>query len=131
MKYFELTQNNSFGDWEFDNNICHRMIVEADSEDQAFSILTQLGVPFCNESGKFADYDDCGCCPCCGHRWSESLSELIFPMKWYENTLNNIDDYFHQIYDVSKFSTWTSPDARVFNSKGEIIKEYGFKKVKK
>lgn len=29
----------------------------------------------CKESGFYADYDSCGCCPCCGHRWSKPYNE--------------------------------------------------------
>lgn len=36
LKWYEFTQNNSGGYFEADENVCHRMLIEASSFDEAF-----------------------------------------------------------------------------------------------
>lgn len=45
------------------------VFVEADSPEEANN-LASVDIEFCGDSGYYAEYDACGCCPCCGHRWN-------------------------------------------------------------
>ncbi|MGL5005024.1 MAG: DUF7296 family protein [Casimicrobium sp.] len=65
--FFEIRQNNSGG--SFDAPAVH-VIIAAPSKDEACK-RTSPHFSLCGDSGRYAEYDDCGCCPCCGHRWSE------------------------------------------------------------
>jgi len=37
-KFYELTQNSSGGDFETNDKLCHRLIIEATSEEDAFEV---------------------------------------------------------------------------------------------
>lgn len=65
--YFTIDQNNSGGSFAEPAAL---LIVEASEYDEAIR-LAGLHIEFCGDSGLYADYDDCGCCPCCGHRWDK------------------------------------------------------------
>jgi hypothetical protein len=65
-KFFTLHQNNSGGRWEAPAAYIY---IEADTREEAVE-LTSRHITICQDSGLYADYDNCGCCPCCGHRWS-------------------------------------------------------------
>lgn len=66
MSYFLFRQNNSGG---FFTEPAAAVFVEADTISEANERVSQH-ITLCGDSGLYADYDDCGCCPCCGHRWS-------------------------------------------------------------
>lgn len=66
-KYFTYRQNNSGGSWK---GPAVNVIVEADTLAEANERVGQH-ITLCGDSGLYAEYDSCGCCPCCGHRWSE------------------------------------------------------------
>jgi len=82
-KFFEFRQNNSGGTFE-PPAVC--VLVEAESSEDACR-KTNPHFSLCGNSGMYAEYDSCGCCPCCGHRWSEPWvepqpeSELIDSIK--------------------------------------------------
>jgi hypothetical protein len=65
--FFEIRQNNSGG--HFDGPAVH-VITEAPDKETACK-RTEPHFALCGDSGLYAEYDSCGCCPCCGHRWSE------------------------------------------------------------
>lgn len=69
--FFTYDQNNSGGGFAAP---AVYVIVEADTLAQANERIAPH-VTLCGDSGRYADYDDCGCCPCCGHRWSEPCSD--------------------------------------------------------
>jgi len=64
--FFTYRQNNSGGSFRGPAVYVH---VEADSVDEA-NRLVSGHISLCGDSGMYAEYDSCGCCPCCGHRWS-------------------------------------------------------------
>jgi hypothetical protein len=68
---FTFRQNNSGGN--FQAPAVHVM-VEASTVENAIK-LTEPHFTLCGESGTYAEYDSCGCCPCCGHRWSKPWSD--------------------------------------------------------
>jgi len=60
--FYTFRQNNSGGSFDFDleKGISKYVIVEAQTEDEALSRATDIGLYF----------DGAGDCPCCGDRWS-------------------------------------------------------------
>ena len=66
QKFFEIGQNNSGGSFDTDKFLCHRLIIEADSAEEADKFAEDhLGVYF-NGCSNGMD------CSCCGDRWSGS-----------------------------------------------------------
>lgn len=67
MGFHEFNQNNSGGDFLFDEDrgISHLVIVEADSVEEANRRAEGIGLYF---DGCSTGQD----CPCCGDRWSEA-----------------------------------------------------------
>lgn len=63
--FYEYSQNNSGGGFDVDDRVCHRIVIEAHSGDEADSIAESLGVYF---DGCEKGID----CDCCGDRWSRS-----------------------------------------------------------
>jgi hypothetical protein len=66
-RFFTFRQNNSGG--SFDGPAVN-VIIEAPDMETACK-RTEPHFTLCGESGLYAEYDSCGCCPCCGHRWSK------------------------------------------------------------
>jgi len=62
LKFYEFSQNNSGGKFTVDDKLCHRLIIEASSEEEACSIAEDMGVYF---NGCEDGID----CECCGDRW--------------------------------------------------------------
>lgn len=56
-KFYEFNQNNSGGHFDVDDNVCHRVIIEALDENHAQSIFDPMVE---NQSSS---------CSCCGDRW--------------------------------------------------------------
>lgn len=63
--FFNFTQNNSGGTFDVDENVCHRVIIEAIDEKHAISIFKPM---IENQSGS---------CSCCGDRWYDGSPDLI------------------------------------------------------
>lgn len=61
-KFYEVSQNNSGGSFDVNEKVCHRLFIEAKSEEEATSIAEDLG---CYWNGVSEGMD----CPCCGDRW--------------------------------------------------------------
>lgn len=64
-KFYELSQNNSGGSFVVDDKLCHRLFIEAESEEEAIDRAEDLG---CYWDG----VDEGSDCPCCGDRWYRS-----------------------------------------------------------
>jgi len=69
--FIQFRQNNSGGSF---HKPSVNVYIEAASVDDACK-MTEPHFSVCGDSGRYADYDDCGCCPCCGHRWSKPWSD--------------------------------------------------------
>lgn len=65
--FFTFKQNNSGGHF---HEPAVYLYVEADDKDKAIELVSNH-ITLCGDSGMYAEYDNCGCCPCCGHRWSD------------------------------------------------------------
>jgi hypothetical protein len=142
-KFYEYTQNNSGGSFEVDNDLCHRLLIEADSAEQADAIAEALGVYF--------DGCDNGMdCECCGDRWysqnrygdsgmsfpysyasfskeeAESLAETYgVTIESTKTTIGNrntsiifdtVERYAQFMAD--RFMSWTTPEVRIFYKDG-------------
>lgn len=93
MSLFHFSQNNSGGKF---NDPAKNIIVEADNLESA---IQKLPIDLCSDDGTYAAYDTCGCCPCCGHRWTKpwdekgsspkSLIEQIKSDAMWEERVNN------------------------------------------
>jgi hypothetical protein len=74
MKFYELVQNNSGGSFAVNDDVTHRILVEAGEYKEAISIFESLGVYW---NGVEEGMD----CECCGDRWY-SPSEINFPYNY-------------------------------------------------
>ena len=68
-KFYELSQNNSGGSFDVDENLCHRLIIEADTYEEAVAKAEDLG---CYWDGVDKGMD----CECCGDRWYMPFEEI-------------------------------------------------------
>lgn len=87
-KFYEISQNNSGGSFDVDDKVCHRLIIEANSEKEAESIAEDLG---CYWDGVDNQQD----CSCCGDRWYRSFNDV------------NIEE-INQKWGGSEVSQWQS-----------------------
>jgi hypothetical protein len=138
MRFYEFLQNNSGGSFQTDEQLTHRVIIEAKDEKAACSIAENMGVYF-NGVEEGSD------CPCCGDRWC-TPSEVR--LKWEgfdEPDANRIaEDYrgsavlregkirkgmthdvvFPDVEAYAQFMSdrygWCKPDARVFYHDGRV-----------
>lgn len=83
--FYQFNQNNSFGRFEVDDKVCHRLFIEADSSEEAISKAEELG---CYWNGVAEGID----CPCCGDRWNTYYNKIDID-KW------KIEGYKVEIYD--------------------------------
>jgi hypothetical protein len=60
--FYDFDQNNSGGHFIVDDKVCHRLFIEADSQEDAIAKAEELG---CYWDGVSRGLD----CPCCGDRW--------------------------------------------------------------
>ena len=106
MAFFQFKQNNSYGVFIVNENVCHRIFIEADTYAEAIEKAEELG---CYWEGVAAGID----CPCCGDRWD----------KWDDRPIENcyIEAYVRNLADSYG---WTSPDARIFYKNGRVSEIY-------
>lgn len=71
-KFYEFNQNNSGGSFDVDENVCHRVIIEAIDANHALAIFEPM---IENQSGS---------CHCCGDRWSTYDPDEIKLYEWKE-----------------------------------------------
>lgn len=149
-KFYQFNQNNTGGSFITDENLCHRLFIEAKDENEACEIAERLGVYFngCEEGMD---------CPCCGDRWYRP-NEVAIPYKYGAFTLEQAEkiaekygatverrekknSYKDRMWDVvfplemyAKYLAeeygWTSPDVRIFYKDG-TVKEIESSKVQK
>ena len=96
-KFYEFNQNNSGGSFDVDENVCHRVIIEAIDAKHAQSIFEPM---IKNQSGS---------CPCCGDRWSSYDHDEIELSKWKENG-----------YSVGVYIHYKDAEERWFKLYGEF-----------
>ena len=95
MGFYELSQNNTGGLFDVDDKVCHRLFIEADSEDSAKDIAESLG---CYWDGVDSGID----CECCGDRWygvnEVDLNNINLKWKGYE-----VSEWFKSEKDYSDY----------------------------
>ena len=96
-KFYEFNQNNSGGSFDVDENVCHRVIIEAIDSKHAQSIFEPM---IKNQSGS---------CPCCGDRWSSYEPDEIELSEWKEKG-----------YSVGVYSHYEDAEERWFKLYGEF-----------
>lgn len=69
MSWYQFSQNNSFGVFDVDDKLCHRLFIEANSKEEAVNKAVELG---CYFDGVYNGID----CPCCGDRWSDDPQSM-------------------------------------------------------
>lgn len=152
MKFFEFSQNNSGGHFDVDDKVTHRVLIEAESADEATRIAESLGM-YWNGCDEGMD------CPCCGDRWYAPWSNdgKVFPFAYGsfgEKEANSIcENYDAELKKRDKesiggprwdvlFKTpekymqyladaygWTKPDGYIYYKDGRKVSIYS-KKVK-
>lgn len=65
VDFYEFDQNNSGGTFDVDENVCHRVIIEATSQEHACAIFEPM------------IYSQTSSCACCGDRWSPEYADKI------------------------------------------------------
>lgn len=76
MKFYEFRQNNSGGSFHVDDQLTVRVIIEADTADEANSKAEDLGM-YWNGCEKGQD------CECCGDRWYPAWGDpMEFPYRY-------------------------------------------------
>lgn len=88
--FYQFCQNNSFGYFEVDEKVCHRIFIESDSVEEAVNKAKELGVYF---DGVSLGKD----CPCCGDRWNEP-------------SIVNLEKYKERGYGVCIFDHHDNPE---------------------
>lgn len=67
--FYEFDQNNSGGHFVVNDDVCHRLFIEADNEREALWKAEDLG---CYWDGVSKGMD----CSCCGDRWCQYAEEV-------------------------------------------------------
>lgn len=108
--FYEFNQNNSGGSFDTDENLCHTVIIEANSEDEAVKKAEDLG---CYWDGCANGID----CPCCGDRWYNSPDTIDYK-NYSGKSFETLEEWCQ--YMANKYG-WTSPDARIFYLDGRKV----------
>lgn len=103
LKWYAWNQNNSGGEFHVNDNVAHRLFIEAYSEEEADRKAQDLGV-------YYNGVDDGFDCDCCGDRWY-SPEKLEFPINWGGPVFNNIHEYAGYMADNYG---WTEPDGYLY-----------------
>lgn len=143
-KFYEFNQNNSGGSFSVDNNVTHRVLIEASSYEEALYLAESIGIYF---DGCEEELD----CPCCGDRWYRPDEAKEFPLSYGSFKKNeaesNADKYgaileksnkkhlygYGENWDIV-FSTpesymqyladnygWTEPDGYIYYKSGKKV----------
>ena len=88
--FYEFSQNNSGGFFEYTDNVSEHVIIEAPSEEKALEIAENIGIYF---DGVERELD----CECCGDRWCSYTYPMKLEIKHYQDSLDGLDDF--SVYD--------------------------------
>ena len=106
MNIYEFRQNNSGGSFDVNDNVTHRVFIEAKDKDAAIYKALTLGVYF---DGVDEGID----CECCGNRWHKP---------WHVHTSNSEDKPREEIEDelqeLANTYGWTTPDIYLYYADG-------------
>lgn len=107
MAFYQWNQNNSGGIFVVNDQLCHRIIVEADTMKEAEHKAFDMGVYY---NGCYDGID----CDCCGDRWY-CADTVDIPNESY--SYDSVEDYAQHLADEYG---WTTPDIRIFYKNGEV-----------
>lgn len=96
FNFYVFDQNNSGGSFDVDKNVCHRVVIEAKSEEEAISKFEPMVE---NQSGS---------CSCCGDRWSMSPDKI------------DIEHYKKNGYRASVYTHYENYEKRWFDLYGQF-----------
>lgn len=85
--FYTFIQNNSGGEWIFNENLAHFTIVEANTYDDALEIAEKLEIYF---NGVARGID----CSCCGDRWDDYNNNNSQTPKIYEKDISE-QTFYH------------------------------------
>ena len=106
--FYTFNQNNSGGAFVINDRVCHFVIIEADTAEQANDKAEDIGIYF---NGVRAEID----CSCCGDRWYS---------QWHEDAGEETPTIFGgQPSEYSSFAKVNEVYCRVYYKDG-IVKEY-------
>lgn len=109
MKWYEFSQNNSGGEFDVNDNVCHRVFIQSENEEKATEKAVKLGMYFDGVAGGMD-------CECCGDRWSNPC-ELTFPYKYTnEMTFETVEDFAQYLANEYGF---TVPDCYLYYGNGK------------
>lgn len=146
--FYEFNQNNSYGRFDVNENVCHILFIEADTYEDAKDKAEELG---CYWNGVDNGID----CPCCGDRWYDGDEVDIekYATDGYAVSATNLQHWKEKCWKyniiekpkcIKRFSTtyyqgrisfkdieeyaqylantdgWTAPDVRIFYKDGTI-----------
>ena len=100
QKFYQFDQNNSGGFFDVNDKICHRVLIESDTLENALDKFYPM------------IKDQSYSCHCCGDRWSPEYAEEID----YSN-FNSVEDYCQYL---SNDWGWTTPDIRIYFLDGTV-----------
>lgn len=113
--FYEFDQNNSGGGFVVNNELCHRLIIEADSHSEAVSKAEDLG---CYWNGVEDGMD----CPCCGDRWSCYWEHAVDIEKY--NTVGYKVCVFDRIYHNTEKKWYEKYGKYEIIEKPKFVKTY-------
>lgn len=108
--FYLYSQNNSGGGWDTDENLAHRVVIEATSLNLANGKAQEMGIYF---DGVESGYD----CECCGDRWYDPEGMGI-----------SNDELVVYTQDLANKYGWTSPDVIIHYQDGTKQEIYTNKK---
>lgn len=114
MPFFEFSQNNSFGRWDINENLCQEVYIEAKDFREANDIAESKGI-------YFNGVDDGIDCPCFGNRWStvDESDSIEFPNTDWGIVTASIEEYVRE--SLKYGFVFTTPYARIFYKSGEVV----------
>jgi len=129
-KFYEISQNNTGGSFVTDDKLCHRLFIEAESEEEAISKAEDLG---CYWNGVDEGMD----CSCCGDRWypsGDSVDLEGINKRWggyeFSEWLTNLTDKGKGISDEDAIGLVKSryPESE-WSTHPIVEKKYGSRRV--
>lgn len=111
MNWYEFNQNNSGGSFHVNSYVCHRVFIEAETEEAAVEKAEGMGIYF---NGCEDDRD----CPCCGDRWYRTYDAVEFPIDFgRDGVFEAMEPYV--CFLATKYG-WTDPDIRLYYADGRV-----------
>lgn len=111
MKFFKFYQNKSGGCFDQDDKLCHIVVIEAETYEEAEKKALEIGIYF---NGVEDDID----CECCGDRWYHGDEIVLSNYKNSDETIMTIEQYAQ--YYANLYRGWTKPELRIFYHDGRI-----------